>query len=1003
MEMKMKMKDNKMLLALTLVAALALCSVAAVAVSEDVDADSTVYFNQSATPIVYDGVSSADIYVYSTEKDAANVEIQIKKDAKFTGSINFVTVKQVDAADPSKNFVYDKIYNTITLDGVSDVTIIVKGDSNAESVDPEKSTTVIYGSTTGSIELTKGSVTLGVTGEEKTTDGKTEPKIVSAFNGAVKVNGTTFDSKNTAGAILTLGKSGSKTTAYLEGTIVGDTETVFADEPGLPTLNVTGPFTINQKGVGPTTISYAALIIPEGTTATISEDTELQNDGVLIVNGKLTVETTKKEVDSIDNNGLLYVNGTIEYVTVGTIAVSPIDDGFINAYYYMVSDKVNGTNTHYYTTFANADAASDDITVYGVHLVSEDMSLSGKFTFGDKGHMTFMIIGMPDLKIDISGILADVVPSEYMDLVNEMLGYLKLSMTVVSPSYSTVTVGPDAEVTIVDKSLIVVLNGKLSVDIDGSVDGAEEGIIASVKGMSEGDNTIYTTLETALGLAKSGDVITLSYYGYIFKDATLPAGVTLASDANAEHADGMMVYCGAKFTVNGIIDESVGSLWILPSVKASAVINDKTVSVSLDAAEVIINGGAKVTLKYILLGGFLTIASDFDNITSTSKDFFTVGEIDVLSKVIIDEKSSGIINDESGKLIAGLGEMISDINVSIDSATLNVNGKLNLGNAHFKTNDDINGLIINEEQYNSKVTVNVAGTLKSASVGSESADKGAVYSIMNVTGSFVSTGAVSVTVMNVTGTGSVTEFNDKSKISVAVLTSGVAGNTFGVNSNETVVKITGTVDYAIVYGTPADKAISFNAAKSTQFYIKDKILYATEYSTSDKQLKYLSPTVTGYILDGWFTEDGKQVSKSNMTLSNIGATSADGVIDDELYAKFSIQTFSVTFTPVTGAGILLGGNPVDGTTSVDYNAVGYTLALLAEKGYDISNAKILVNEKELTGNYVPQAGDKITVTGVTEKVVEEDSGMGITEILLIVITIMVVVMAIIIALKLMRS
>jgi hypothetical protein len=979
--MNMNMKNEKTMLALIVVAALAMVSVAGVALATESDAASAdVYSNNGTFNIATDYTGDFYVYIGLTDETAetANVTINVNSDAKFTGNVYFCTAKYVDGT--TTDIVYDTIYNKVSFNAVSGVTIYT---------DAAKTPMVtVSGETTGTVTLEKGLVKLG------SNDSTVE------FTGKLVAGNASFDAVGISGAIVELGVKGSTTTTYLYGYVAGfgsDISNVLSPSVKtvkLPTLAASGKFTINKDSNVETVFYGMVFEVTKDSTATVysknGTSTELQNDGVFIVNGTVVVTdtVTGADIDAIDNNGYMIVNGVVKYTTKDSIAESPIDEVWdikLWAAYYKVTDNNAGTTTHYYTDLSSAMAASEDVTLYGFKLITSDMTIKDSLTLGEGA---IMVVGVPDVKLDIAALAKNLIPEEYLNIINTIFNYIGYSFSDLSASSPTVSVAAGAEFDVTGAEAMIVLSGKLSVDQDAKeIDSLK--VYATVE-MKEGTNTIYTNLDTALSLAKSGDTIELRMIGYIFKDATIASGVTVElSDSGVIKSgtfgkDVLIVYCGTTLNVNGTLDlGNWGSLWIMPGAdaKVSYTTDDVEYSatVKLDAATLNVNKGAVITTNYVLLGGVLNIASDFDNING--KDKFNVNQIDVFTYVY---------DSDDGD---------NEISTDINSAVMNVDGKFNT-EATIEANDHSEY----DDPYNSVLTVNVNGEFKTKG----SFNDGGLLSTINVKGQFMPTKystestVDSVVYVNVSGKGIVSGDLDVT----GKLVSGTVSDSFTENVNNTTVKINGDVGLAIVYGTPADKAISIssgdNAAQSVYYLVTPEgsnIVYLTMYTTTtsdDVEMVYYIPDVTGYEFVSWNDADGEIVKKTDMEGKGIGEC-------EEVYGNFVIKTMKVTLTYAqNGTWIIDGVDYTSGTMNLDFGT--HTISFLPSNGYELSkDFAMYVNGVKVTDSFVVDDKD-ITVTfsgEVKEKTVSE--GMDLVTILLIVITIVIVVMAIIIAMKLMRS
>jgi hypothetical protein len=982
--MNMNMKNEKTMLALIVVAALAMVSVAGVALASDQSDAATSETYSSSGTITIASDAEGNYYVYNYLNDAylpdeakANVTINVNSDASFTGYVYFCTAKtNAETGD----ITYDKIVNSVYFNAVSNITVLSTGSSDGETTDVS---VIVSGSTTGTVTLEKGQVQIGVVGADYDS--------CKFFTGTVTTVNASFKAVGIAGAIFDLSKKGSVTTTYVLGAdasdiILGDLGSISPafDLGKLPTLSASGKFTINNASDGITAVTFCIFEVATDSTATVfydndtGESSEFQNDGVFVVNGTVVVKDTHTASpefpDAIDNNGYMVVNGLVEYTTDDSIISTPIDevgDFQLWASYYSVKNST--TITHYYTSLTSAMAASNEVTLYGFKLITADMSIDESLTLGEDA---LVVVGIPNLGIDIKALAESLIPVEYLDVINNILSYIGYDLSDLSESYPTVTVAAGGSF---DTSAgdIYVINGKLSVDQDYDVF-VDTGVRATVCGMTEGTNTIYTNLDTALSLVNSGDTIELSMIGYLFSDATIAEGVTVTGTSGFE-PNMVIVYCGTTLDVAGTLD--LEELWILPEVKANGTYtyngNEYTGSVSLDAATVNVNKNADVSVGYIMLGGVLNIASDFDNATSGT-DVLNVSKINVFSYV--HEETNTEYNFE----------------IDVDSAVLNINGKFST-NAKITASDDS---YFNETDGKASLIVNVSGTLAT----DESFVDSDLKSTVNVTGKFIASGDA-VAYVNVTGTGDVS-----GSIDITKLTSGVLNNSFNVNTNETTVKITGDIGIAVVYGTTASGAISIKNENSnsttlnTVYYLvapdETDIKYVTMYTTgSDAKLVYYTPEITGYNFDSWMDEDGFVVLKSDIKDTVIGTDY------DSLYANFSVKTTSVTLGVAQNGTWVINDVPYgsSGVVDVPYSS-SYGIQVLPANGYELSSDfQVLVNGKAVPVGYVPSAGDLISFSGSINEKEEPAPGTDLVTILLVIITIVIVIMAIIIALKLMRS
>jgi len=974
--MKMNMKNNKTMLALVVVAALAMVSVAGVALATNDDSDAatsgTTYLN--AGDITLENMSAnSNYYVYnvldgtSTITTPYTVTITVSSTATFTGHIYFGTAKTGTDGKPTA----DVISNDLSFNNVSTITVEVKITPVVvvDEDDTATAVTTIYGSTTGSVTVNTGAVTLGVADSPMSDDNE-------SYNGAVYANGTKFDAEYIAGATISVVTVDEVTKAYITGTVMGcfndvtdvttnvDLEEVISlTGSTVPTLTVTGNFTINSASDNVFYVEYALFVIADNSVATLFESSELQNAGAIIVDGTLNVKNMDEiSVDSIDNNGILYVSGLITYVT-DPYMVQPIDDGLLCASYYSkvtyvihdgVVTEIPDYTTHYYTTLANALSDSNVVTVYGVALITEDLTLSsGKTVI--LAEDAEIVVGIPDIQVNIKTALSTLLTANELGMINDVMSVFGISGDSFEPSYATITIADDANLD-VSAGDFIVLNGKIvakaMIDDENNVTGH----ITSTVVMQYENHTIYTNLETALKLAKSGETIELSWVGYLFSDSTVAAGVTV--DANDKP---ILVYSGVTLNINGNLNY-VSSLFLTPGIDASITRDGKTFPISLDAATLNLNSGSLIA-SAIYLGGTFNVASTFDNVSADATDVFYANAIIVFS-------ATGT-GSYDGTVETGIDDYYYYVDVSYTFATtttavLNVNGDINFGyttivGAVVTIVDDH---IVTPIEQNATIAVDVKGTLVSSALFASDD----LLATVTVTGDLIIAADVTdgevvgiayvpqfIDDLTVSTTGSVTE--DGGQLTVNKVTSGTPATSFNGAANGAVIKITGGVGYATIYGITDAGAISFNSSvHATEFYIADGVLYLTLFTNETVAYEqYYAPSVPGYNFLGWYDDNGSFITSYTLTHANVGAY-------PNLYASFEAIKYNVTLEYQANGywmvnNVNLGNG---GSVTLDW-AESYTITFTTYDGYYWAG-KVLANGTPITSTYVPTNGDYLTLS-----------------------------------------
>ena len=331
-----------------------------------------------------------------------------------------------------------------------------------------------------------------------------------------------------------------------------------------------------------------------------------------------------------------------------------------------------------------------------------------------------------------------------------------------------------------------------------------------------------------------------------------------------------------------------------------------------------------------------------------------------------------------------------------------------------------------------KGTLTVGGIVVVNGTMDVSNDKDNQASTVNVNGKLVITGDLVVGEDDVNGDGSVVVDDE------GVIVVGTKPSTLGSTGT-----ITGPIDinnesgayatgYILVYasGNVSAAKIEWNdaeeksAAKSTTFNINNqpymtvyaidgKVAYYTVLGAADIELVGYSTTGIGSV-----TGDGKTYWYKDVDLTE--GASATGKIGDDDNLFYRASAVDVEFNVSVGFGISLyidGLNIKNDTVklSVGTHTVsatvdpGYTGTItIAFNGVTVTDGKIVVTPEMASAAYdgakvVSATGDITTVAPEVSVEDEEDEGLALTDILLIVLVVLIVIMAVIVALRMMRS
>ena len=263
------------------------------------------------------------------------------------------------------------------------------------------------------------------------------------------------------------------------------------------------------------------LTLGKGVSLTVS-------GGILCIDGQLNAVADNSDItgfgDVITNNGTITVTGQID-------VSAQIDDGTVNAAYYVITDT-DGDSTYYYTTVDSAIAAiagADAQTVYVLHgqKVSVDVTLQADQT----------IEVLYDMEIE-----------------------------------ATVTVESGA---MINAQAVVEVTGTLTfVDFYASYVGSTTASIAPISDVVFGTEPAFTYTSLANAIEMGQTEITLSRNVTIDEDLIIPADVTVTSDRY-----GITVDVNAELSVEGAVELTGSSVSTVKAEDGSADV-DGAVSVT---------------------------------------------------------------------------------------------------------------------------------------------------------------------------------------------------------------------------------------------------------------------------------------------------------------------------------------------------------------------------------------------------------------------------------------
>lgn len=715
-----------------------------------------------------------------------------------------------------------------------------------------------------------------------------------------------------------------------------------------------------------------------------------------------------------------------------------------------ITERINGTlyskpnktpadyYTFTYTILADALANAKEVTVYGKNTVEADLTVEGKgATDSDPTKVTF--INGSRLNIGSEDGSAIVSVPDATDIST-----LKTTSAVVE---------------VVNGKFI--LNGNDAAPVDPY---AADKVIAAVyvydskgTGDSKDDTGTYTDLATALNEAKSPDVIQLRTGCMLSKDAEIKEGVTLDTTAgNFPVVVGVTTddpgnpYSDVKLTVSGkvegggIIAVPEGSTVVLNSDVGTVTNTYAAVGGTIQVAEgKNVNAGALTmiwgtfdvdgTVTYKVAPGaysnsiivpmavpitftapakakiVVDVAGAIDTTVASTMDYDNV-ELTVSGEIDSADDTGLLTVDDANAVVTVTGKAHF---AALTAKTLEVVSKAPAGTAAAITVDapavEIDGALTVDK-------ATVSGTLNAGSA--------AIRTLTLTGGTFKVGDDSAVDSAYVTGAATVAAADGKK---ITVLNEMIVGQPAKIEMKEVTndAKVSGVElgvnAIANVYGNAAGVTIGPAGVKATQIYMVDMADNSTTYAyvkefvngVKDSPTLATAPVVEGYTFFGWFTA-ASQFS---------GQPATKGIGDyPQLFGLFQVKTFKVTFeindangNHLKNAFFSVNGGKINSgdVVTYKYGEVLKTIILVSNTGFDLKGAPSISiitasgSSGIPSGGFVVKSDATVKATfgegsGVVESK-DDDNGLTLTEILLIVLIIIAAIVMIAVVSRLARS
>ena len=818
----------------------------------------------------------------------------------------------------------------------------------------------------------------------------------------------------------------------------------------------------NSKGV----VLDGAVVVGEGVTVevagtvSVSGAVDVQKNATLVNNGSMAV--TGSVVSNVDDSSFTST-GTISVTGEGSIISNKKSSelgGIINAVVYETT--ASSKTVYNYVSIDKAIAAVNAGTTTKIEVLGEQtlmasaelpsgatMTVTGALNVGgtDGNDVVLTIASGATVKagavdkeqkkglITVNGTLkalvkTDIIQSVRTAIVSDVMSEQTEDGKVVSKGWSTWTniytaldEAGEGDVVVLKKSIpeLKTVSVKSGVTLD--TNGFE---IAVAK-------KAVLTVAGTLDLTKTGSKVSL-YTGEEKDNASIVIeGYILY--INDEQIAGLGIVSGAYYTLAGK-DTKVLTTYANGAADALKAENyavelkaDKDKKVALGEisfvgekdkiVKITVAAGASVTGTVSLsYADFDVAASTADAISTVDAKFvFGTDSVAVKAKVVTDLCVENAV----------LGE----------AAVLMIHGTLDDIDAKTSTSVLFDGKVYIAKNFESKADKTVVnGDLIVCGVEDISAEF--TTGVLDVVGNIVIQNGSSVTVDELTVSGSVgIEKGDLEATIKATISGSVDAKAEGASADFAILyigvdekiaqrttsgdaSVVGNVTvskYALVApGATVPEAFTKedSAYKSTVFEVEGA-LYLTGYAGTDCDLliKKIDYKPTDARFDGWFV-----TGEDNETEKKIGEVS-------KVSAKIDREIYSITITTdggiayVTVDGVLMK-NEGSNEFTIDKLVAGFhTIGISAASGYDVSNVVLKNTDGTVVGSmtvsvsgttidYAYQLiGSTVAVDPTPEPtpiiIKDEDDGMSLTDILLIVLVVLIVIMAAIVALRMMRS
>ena len=248
------------------------------------------------------------------------------------------------------------------------------------------------------------------------------------------------------------------------------------------------------------------------------------------------------------------------------------------------------------------------------------------------------------------------------------------------------------------------------------------------------------------------------------------------------------------------------------------------------------------------------------------------------------------------------------------------------------------------------------------------------------------------------------------------------GNLAAGSAGTVTGNVTADIAYVSTNSSVPEDMTTGGSIVSTQFYVNDE-LWMTAYTAdaANNKAKVPNAPVTDAKFIGWNDADGvlayyadSKTKPADSKAEDLSGGITVGAHDGKLYANVDYKVYNVTIRTDGGIkAVAIDGNILTQTNSNEFSVDGltagqHTVSYTLKNGYQ-GEATLSADGITVSGMTFTLSGDYsnefyLSLSGTEPATYTDgDSGMGLTEILLIILVVLIVIMAIMVALRLMRS